>query len=163
MVSRLLVMNVGFAERICSCRRRIFPHPWPGHRHLLRNEAERARENNPLQLVVVWQELRNSTLVVTTSTEHLAHALEKARDFLGKSRAPATDVLRQELATVGPECTVLDEPIEHTGAAGQLQVEQACGLREGQTQARHLLIFGAYLCADGPIGLRVGHGGLRER
>ena len=49
--------------------------------HLLRNEAARAAEDNPLGRIIDWQDKTNS-LTLTTTTEHLAqrlgHALEKA-------------------------------------------------------------------------------------
>lgn len=58
------------------------------HRHelesLLRNEAERAAEDNPLARVMLWKENGNGKLTLSTTTEHLAqrlgHALEKAFD-----------------------------------------------------------------------------------
>jgi hypothetical protein len=61
---------------------------FPGHRHdierLLHNEAERARDDNPLSQIVEWRDLDDRCLLVATSTEHLAqrlgHALEKAYD-----------------------------------------------------------------------------------
>ena len=61
---------------------------FPLHRaemeHLLHNEAEHAREDNPLQQVLGWEELGGDGLLITTSTEHLAqrlaHALNKAYD-----------------------------------------------------------------------------------
>ena len=84
---------------ICpACRRREsgVPHGYlhidgdffPLHRaemeHLLHNEAEHAREDNPLQQVLGWEELGGDGLLITTSTEHLAqrlaHALNKAYD-----------------------------------------------------------------------------------
>jgi hypothetical protein len=50
---------------------------------LLRNEAERDGEDNPLARIMGWEETDNE-LVVKTTTEHLAqrlgHALEKAFD-----------------------------------------------------------------------------------
>ncbi len=50
---------------------------------LLRNEAERDGEDNPLARIMGWEETENQ-LVVKTTTEHLAqrlgHALEKAFD-----------------------------------------------------------------------------------
>ena len=87
------------AVRICvACRRRRtgVPHGFlhvdggffPEHRsdleHLLRNEAERARDDNPLSQIVDWRHFPDGSLMVATSTEHLAqrlgHALEKAYD-----------------------------------------------------------------------------------
>lgn len=57
---------------------------------LLHNEASRARENNPLQQILGWQQFRNGALVVNTSTEHLAQrfgrALEKAYDGVVRYR-----------------------------------------------------------------------------
>ncbi|MBI4262808.1 MAG: hypothetical protein HY657_00385 [Acidobacteria bacterium] len=51
---------------------------------LLRNEADQAREDNPLNQVLAWEDLGAGTLLITTSTEHLAQrlgrALEKAYD-----------------------------------------------------------------------------------
>jgi hypothetical protein len=51
---------------------------------LLRNETNRAGEDNPLQQVLEWQDLEGDGLLLTTSTEHLAqrlgHALQKAYD-----------------------------------------------------------------------------------
>lgn len=51
---------------------------------LLRNEAERAAEDNPLARVMLWKEDGNAKLTLSTTTEHLAqrlgHALEKAFD-----------------------------------------------------------------------------------
>jgi hypothetical protein len=87
------------AIRICrACRQREsgVPHGYvhidgdffPAHRadieHLLHNEVERAREDNPLHQVLGWEDFGSGTLLITTSTEHLAqrlgHALEKAYD-----------------------------------------------------------------------------------
>lgn len=55
---------------------------------LLRNEAERAVEDNPLARVMLWREDVKLKLTVSTTTEHLAirlgHALEKA--FSGELR-----------------------------------------------------------------------------
>jgi len=87
------------AVRTCTaCRRRQsgVPHGYvhiagefPAlHRdeieRLLRNEAERARQDNPLQQILEWKDLGGDGLLITTSTEHLAqrlgHALEKAYD-----------------------------------------------------------------------------------
>jgi hypothetical protein len=59
-----------------------------GHRddieRLLRNEAERAAEDNPLGRIMLWKENRRGNLTLSTTTEHLAqrlgHALEKAFD-----------------------------------------------------------------------------------
>lgn len=52
--------------------------------HLLHNEAERAREDNPLHQIVGSEDLHGGGLLITTSTEHLAQrlgrALEKAYD-----------------------------------------------------------------------------------
>jgi hypothetical protein len=49
---------------------------------LLRNEAERAGEDNPLARIMEWKRDEKHKLTVTTTTEHLAqrlgHALEKA-------------------------------------------------------------------------------------
>ena len=45
---------------------------------LMHNEASRARQNNPLQQVLDWQEFRNGALVVNTSTEHFAQRLGRA-------------------------------------------------------------------------------------
>jgi hypothetical protein len=49
---------------------------------LLRNEAERAAEDNPLARIMEWKHGEGHKLAVTTTTEHLAqrlgHALEKA-------------------------------------------------------------------------------------
>jgi hypothetical protein len=49
---------------------------------LLRNEAERAAEDNPLARIMEWKRGDGHKLTVTTTTEHLAqrlgHALEKA-------------------------------------------------------------------------------------
>lgn len=49
---------------------------------LLRKEADRAAEDNPLARVMDWESGGDSKLTVTTTTEHLAqrlgHALEKA-------------------------------------------------------------------------------------
>lgn len=49
---------------------------------LLRNEAERAAEDNPLARIMDWKRGDRHKLTVTTTTEHLAqrlgHALEKA-------------------------------------------------------------------------------------
>jgi hypothetical protein len=51
-------------------------------KQLLRNEAERAAEDNPLARVLEFEEGKKHELTVTTTTEHLAqrlgHALEKA-------------------------------------------------------------------------------------
>jgi len=99
--SRLLAARAGasVAVRVCvACRRRRtgVPHGYvhidggffPGHRsdieHLLRNEAERARDDNPLSQIVDWRNLAGGSLLIGTSTEHLAQrlgrALEKAYD-----------------------------------------------------------------------------------
>ena len=49
---------------------------------LLRNEAERAADDNPLARIMEWKRGEGHKLTVTTTTEHLAqrlgHALEKA-------------------------------------------------------------------------------------
>ena len=49
---------------------------------LLRNEAERAAEDNPLARIINWKRGGGHKLTVSTTTEHLAqrlgHALEKA-------------------------------------------------------------------------------------
>ena len=49
---------------------------------LLRNEAERAVEDNPLARIMLWNEDNKQKLTLSTTTEHLAmrlgHALEKA-------------------------------------------------------------------------------------
>jgi hypothetical protein len=85
--------------RVCrSCRQRTsgVPHGYlhidgeffPAHRtdieRLLRNEVGRAQEDNPLHQVLNWEDFGGGTLLITTSTEHLAqrlgHALEKAYD-----------------------------------------------------------------------------------
>ena len=51
---------------------------------LLRNEAQRAAEDNPLARIMFWKENGAGKLTLTTTTEHLAqrlgHALEKAFD-----------------------------------------------------------------------------------
>lgn len=51
---------------------------------LLRNEAERASEDNPLARIMLWQENGDGKLTLSTTTEHLAqrlgHALQKAYD-----------------------------------------------------------------------------------
>jgi len=51
---------------------------------LLRNEAERAAEDNPLARIMLWKENGNGKLTLSTTTEHLAqrlgHAVEKAYD-----------------------------------------------------------------------------------
>ena len=50
--------------------------------HLLKNEAERAAEDNPLARIMEWKRGDGHNLTVTTTTEHLAqrlgNALEKA-------------------------------------------------------------------------------------
>jgi hypothetical protein len=55
---------------------------------LLRNEAARAEEDNPLARIIGWEKDRRGRVTVTTTTEHLAqrlgHALEKA--FNGEVR-----------------------------------------------------------------------------
>ncbi len=49
---------------------------------LLRNEAARTAEDNPLAQIMSWRDSQDGKLVLTTTTEHLAqrlgHALEKA-------------------------------------------------------------------------------------
>jgi hypothetical protein len=49
---------------------------------LLRNEAQRAAEDNPLARIMGWEKDKKGRLSITTTTEHLAqrlgHALEKA-------------------------------------------------------------------------------------
>lgn len=49
---------------------------------LLRNEATRTAEDNPLAQIMSWRDSQDGKLVLTTTTEHLAqrlgHALEKA-------------------------------------------------------------------------------------
>jgi hypothetical protein len=56
--------------------------------HLLRNEAERAAEDNPLARIMNWGKDERGRLTLSTTTEHLAqrlgHALEKA--FSGEAR-----------------------------------------------------------------------------
>lgn len=51
---------------------------------LLRNEAERAAEDNPLARIMLWKKNGDRKLTLSTTTEHLAqrlgHALEKAYD-----------------------------------------------------------------------------------
>ncbi len=51
--------------------------------NLLRNEAERAADDNPLAQIMLWQEA-DGKIKLSTTTEHLAqrlgHALEKAFD-----------------------------------------------------------------------------------
>ncbi len=53
--------------------------------HLLRNEAERGAQDNPLARIMAWESAEDE-LVISTTTEHLAqrlgHALEKAFDGL---------------------------------------------------------------------------------
>ncbi len=53
-------------------------------RRLLRNEAERASEDNPQARIMEWVTDRDGRLLVSTTTEHLAqrlgHAVEKAYD-----------------------------------------------------------------------------------
>lgn len=50
--------------------------------NLMRNEAARAAEVNPLARILDWKKGRRHKIIVTTTTEHLAqrlgHALEKA-------------------------------------------------------------------------------------
>lgn len=51
---------------------------------LLRNEAARAAEDNPLGRIMLWKQNGEGNLTLSTTTEHLAqrlgHALEKAFD-----------------------------------------------------------------------------------
>lgn len=51
---------------------------------LLHNEVDRARDDNPLNQSLGWEDLEGGGLLITTSTEHLAqrlgHALQKAYD-----------------------------------------------------------------------------------
>ena len=51
---------------------------------LLRNEAERAAQDNPLGRIMLWKQNGDGKLTLSTTTEHLAqrlgHALEKASD-----------------------------------------------------------------------------------
>lgn len=51
---------------------------------LVRNEAERAAEDNPLARIMLWKDNGDGKLTLSTTTEHLAqrlgHALEKAYD-----------------------------------------------------------------------------------
>ena len=53
-------------------------------KRLLRNEAERAAEDNPLARIMLWKADGDGKLTLLTTTEHLAqrlgHALEKAYD-----------------------------------------------------------------------------------
>lgn len=53
-------------------------------KQLLNNEAERASEDNPLGRIVTWQLRSSDSMLLTTTTEHLAqrlgHALNKAYD-----------------------------------------------------------------------------------
>lgn len=91
--------GVPITVRQCaSCRRRAsgMPHGYvhiggdffATHRRdiepLLRNEVERAREDNPLHQILWWSDLPGRGLLIATATEHLAqrlgHALEKAYD-----------------------------------------------------------------------------------
>lgn len=55
---------------------------------LLRNESERAVEDNPLARILEWKRGEDHKLTVTTTTKHLAqrlgHALEKA--FAGRAK-----------------------------------------------------------------------------
>jgi hypothetical protein len=55
---------------------------------LLRNESERAAEDNPLARIMEWKRGDGHKLTVSTTTEHLAqrlgHALEKA--FGGRAK-----------------------------------------------------------------------------
>jgi hypothetical protein len=46
--------------------------------HLLRNEAERAAEDNPLARIMKWNRGEDHKLTVTTTTEHLAQRLGRA-------------------------------------------------------------------------------------
>lgn len=58
----------------------------PAHRKeieaLLRNEAERAAEDNPTGRIIRWEDGPDGTLVIGTTTEHLTerlgHAIHKA-------------------------------------------------------------------------------------
>lgn len=49
---------------------------------VMRNEADRAAEDNPKARILEWKEVKERQLTVTTTTEHLAqrlgHTLEKA-------------------------------------------------------------------------------------
>ena len=51
---------------------------------LLRNEVERAAQNNPLVRIMTWESKGAEKVTITTTTEHLAqrlgHAMEKAFD-----------------------------------------------------------------------------------
>lgn len=97
--ARVSAAGAPLAVRVCrTCRQRTMgvPHGYlhidgeffPAHRaemeHLLHNEVERAGADNPLHQVLGWEDLGSGTLLVTTSTEHLAqrlgHALQKAYD-----------------------------------------------------------------------------------
>jgi|SRR5262245_31104320 len=55
---------------------------------LLRNEAERASEDNPLARIMNWEKDSKGRLTVTTTTEHLAQRLGRAieKAFDGKVR-----------------------------------------------------------------------------
>ena len=79
--------------RVCpSCRRarsgaphgflhvdgEFFAAHGPELEQLLRNEAERARAEHPLDQALAWEELEGGGLVVTTATEHLAQRLGRA-------------------------------------------------------------------------------------
>lgn len=93
--SRVLARRAGtpVAVRICpACRRRrtgvphgflhidgdFFAQHRPDLERLLRNEADRAREHNPLDQAIDWEDLNGDGLLVTTSTEHLAQRLGRA-------------------------------------------------------------------------------------
>ncbi|MGH9258015.1 MAG: BCAM0308 family protein [Vicinamibacterales bacterium] len=93
--ARVLAARAGspLTVRMCpACRRRrtgeahgyvhIGGDFFPNHRadleHLLRNEAARARENNPLQQILSWQALDDGGVLITTSTEHFAQRLGRA-------------------------------------------------------------------------------------
>lgn len=53
-------------------------------KRLVRNEAERASEDNPQARIMEWEMDREGRITITTTTEHLAqrlgHAVEKAYD-----------------------------------------------------------------------------------
>ena len=101
LIARIRAKRAGdpVAVRICAaCRRREsgVPHGYlhidgnffPAHRaemeHLLHNEVEHAREDNPLQQVLTWEDLNGDGLLIATTTEQLAqrlgHALQRAYD-----------------------------------------------------------------------------------
>jgi hypothetical protein len=60
---------------------------------MLKNEAERAAENNPLARIMNWERGNGHLLTISTTTEHLAqrlgHALEKA--FCGEVKYNFSD------------------------------------------------------------------------